>query len=229
MVDTAPTGHLLRMIGMPAVLEGLAEVFDRMQGKHRIMVDALRGGWTPDAADALIQGIDEQARWLGALLRDPGRCQVSWVTLPEDMAIRETDDGLRALAEAQIKVDRVIVNRMTPAPGRRCDWCDGRRRLERTALQALRRRLRGSDVTIASVPAIAAEPRGTRALTAVSVPSRRAASPAAPAGRRAFPSPRWRDDPLSRYLPDPAEPRSSCWRQGCVGTPLAPRRCHRTH
>ena len=198
VVDTAPTGHLLRMIGMPAVLEGLAEVFDRMQGKHRIMVDALRGGWTPDAADALIQGIDEQARWLGALLRDPARCQVSWVTLPEDMAIRETDDGLRALGEEQITVDRVIVNRMTPPPRRPCDWCDGRRRLERTALQALRRRLRGSDVTIASVPAIAAEPRGIRALTAVTrhLSAEPAVHPPPPAGS-APPSrrPPGRDDP----------------------------------
>jgi arsenite/tail-anchored protein-transporting ATPase len=186
VVDAAPTGHLLRMIAMPAVLEGLAEVFDRMQGKHRIMVGALRGGWTPDAADALIQGIDEQARWLGALLRDPDRCQVSWVTLPEDMALRETDDGLRALAEEQITVDRVIVNRMTPPPRRPCDWCDGRRRLERTALQALGRRLRGSDVTIISVPALAAEPRGTRALAAVTrrLSAAPAVHPPPPAGRR---------------------------------------------
>jgi arsenite/tail-anchored protein-transporting ATPase len=186
VVDTAPTGHLLRMIALPAVLEGLAEVFDRMQGKHRIMVDALRGAWTPDAADVLIQGVDEQARWLGALLRDPERCRVSWVTLPEDMAIRETDDGLRALAEEQITVDRVIVNRMTPPPRRPCGWCDGRRRLEGTALRPLRRRLRGSGVTIASVPAIAAEPRGPRALAAVTrhLSAESAVHAPPPAGRR---------------------------------------------
>ena len=108
------------------------------------------------------------------------------MTLPEDMAIQETDDGLRALGEERITVDRVIVNRMTPAPRRPCDWCDGRRRLERTALQALRRRLRGSDVTIASVPAIAAEPRGIRALTAVTrhLSAETAVHPPPPAGRR---------------------------------------------
>ena len=167
VVDTAPTGHLLRMIGMPAVLEGLAEVFDRMQAQapgHGRRAARRLDARTPPTRSS--RASTTQARWLAALLRDPGACQVSWVTLPEDMAIRETDDGLRALGEEQITVDRVIVNRMTPAPRRPCDWCDGRRRLERTALQALRRRLRGSDVTIASVPAIAAEPRGIRALTA---------------------------------------------------------------
>jgi len=106
--------------------------------------------------------------------------------LPEAMAIQETDDGLRALDEERIAVDRVIVNRMTPAPGRPCDWCDGRRRLERTALQALRRRLRNSDVIISSVPASVAEPRGTRALTAVARHLSReiGAQPPPRAGRR---------------------------------------------
>ena len=142
VVDTAPTGHLLRMLGMPAVLEGLALVFDRMQAKHRIMVEALRGGWTPDAADALLQEIDGQARRLGTLLRDPA-CVVGWVTLPERMAIEETSDGLRALNEQNITVDRVIINRMTPPPRTPCRWCDGRRSLEREAFLGLERRVEG--------------------------------------------------------------------------------------
>ena len=37
---------------MPALLDGLARVFDHMQGKHRILVNAIRGGWTRDAADS---------------------------------------------------------------------------------------------------------------------------------------------------------------------------------
>ena len=167
IVDTAPTGHLLRMLGMPAILEGLAQVFDRMQSKHRIMVDALRGGWEPDAADALIHAIDDQAGWLAALLRDPARCRVSWVTLAEDMAIEETNDALRALHAERLVVDRVIVNRMTAPPPGRCDWCQGRLRLEHRALLALRRQVRGRDLTIALVPAIPAEPRGTRALSGI--------------------------------------------------------------
>jgi arsenite-transporting ATPase len=185
VVDTAPTGHLLRMIRMPAVLEGLAQVFDRMQAKHRIMVDALRGGWIPDAADALIQGIDAQAGRLAALLRDPARCGVSWVTLPEPMAIDETRDGLDALGTERIAVDRIVVNRMTPEPPDPCLWCDGRRRLERSATQALQQHLRGS-ATIATVPAMASEPRGTRALMAVArhLSSQSAALVHRPPGRR---------------------------------------------
>jgi arsenite-transporting ATPase len=170
VVDTAPTGHLLRMLGMPAVLEGLALVFDRMQAKHRILVEALRGGWTPDAADALLQDLDGQARRLGALLRDRAQCVVAWITLPERMSVEETSDGLRALGEQDITVDQVVVNRMTPPPRTPCRWCDGRRRLEREAFLALERQVEKGGLGIAAVPAAGKEPRGIAALRALGGP-----------------------------------------------------------
>ena len=85
---------------MPGTLREIARVFDAMQAKHRVMVDALRGAWTPDAEEALIDGIDRDGRDLAALLRDPARVRVSWVTLPEPMAIEETADAVAALASA---------------------------------------------------------------------------------------------------------------------------------
>jgi arsenite-transporting ATPase len=181
VVDTAPTGHLLRMLGMPAVLEGLALAFDRMQAKHRIMVEALRGRWTPDAADALLQEIDGQARRLETLLRDPAQCGLSWVTLPERMAVEETRDGLRALNQQNITVDRIIINRMTSPPRRPCGWCDGRRSLEREAFLGLERLVGETGVTVATVPAAGKEPRGIAALRAL---GRHLMKPAARPGGR---------------------------------------------
>ena len=163
VVDTAPTGHLRRMLETPAVLEGLTQVFDRMQAKHRIMVEALRGRWTPDAADALLQEIDAQARRLEALLRDPAQSAVAWVTLPERMAVEETRDGLRALNEQHITVDRLIINRLTPLPRQACGWCDGRRSLELESFLALERLVEGA-ATLVAVPAAVKEPRGIAAL-----------------------------------------------------------------
>ncbi len=40
---------------MPELLSAFAGVFDRMQDKHRAIVEALRGRWTPEASDALIE------------------------------------------------------------------------------------------------------------------------------------------------------------------------------
>jgi arsenite-transporting ATPase len=162
VVDTAPTGHTLRMLMMPESLRAIASVFDRMQAKHRIMVEALRGAWAPDRDDRLIEEIDRDGRDLHALLRDPALVHMSWVTLPESMAVEETADAAEALSAAGIPLRDIIVNQLTPPPGRRCGWCDGRRILERRAVAALRLRVRG--IPLIGVRARITEPRDIRAL-----------------------------------------------------------------
>jgi arsenite-transporting ATPase len=165
VVDTAPTGHTLRMFDTPEVLRALASVFDSMQDKHRVVVSALRGRWSPDAEDVFITGMEDEARQLAALLRDQERSEYSWITLPEMMAVEETADALSSLAQRGITVSKVIVNRITTSPGRPCAWCDARRIVEARSLEALRQKLPA--VAVTSIPARGSEPRGARALAAI--------------------------------------------------------------
>ena len=174
VVDTAPTGHTLRMLGTPAVLRAIAAVFDHMQAKHRLMVEALRGGWIADAADALVAAMDREGTELAALLRDDRRTRMTWVTLPESMAVEETLDALDALRHAGVPLDTIIVNRLTPPPDRRCRWCRARRSVEQRAVFALRAALRpkgtgaaAADVRLVALSARADEPRGVRALGSI--------------------------------------------------------------
>jgi arsenite/tail-anchored protein-transporting ATPase len=167
VVDTAPTGHTLRMLQTPQALAGLARVFDAMQAKHRVMVEALRGSWTADAADEFIEELDRDARALAALAGDRDRTEFVWVTLPEPMAVEETIDALDALATEQIPVASVVVNRVTPAPPRKCAWCDSRRAFERQSIATLHARLSGAGRPLPKLVAIDArerEPVGLRAL-----------------------------------------------------------------
>ena len=159
VVDTAPTGHTLRMLAMPQTLMDVAVVFDRMREKHRVMEEALRGAWRPAAEDALVTELVDTARQLADLLRDRSRASVSWVTLPEPMAIAETSDALEALEFADIQVSSIVVNRVTPRPLSACGHCDSRRAFESIAVGRLR--APGDRIL---VEAMAVEPRGTRAL-----------------------------------------------------------------
>lgn len=162
VVDTAPTGHTLRMLAMPEALGGLARVFDHMQAKHRAIVEAMSGRWQPDAADALIEELEGEAREVSALLRDPARANMTWVTLPESMAVEETRDAIGSLRADGIEVSHLVVNRLTPVPPAACRWCAARRQFERRTLAAMRRHTAGLAVTgvVSRIP----EPRGTRAL-----------------------------------------------------------------
>lgn len=165
VVDTAPTGHTLRMLAMPEMLRRLARVFDSMQARHRTVVQALAGAYVPDESDALIEEIEREASALSSLLRDPRVSRVSWVTLPEPMAVEETVDAAATLSRAGIPLADVIVNRITPPPPTRCRWCDSRRIIEQRAIAGLGRRVVSASTL--HVMARAREPRGAGALGAL--------------------------------------------------------------
>ena len=159
VVDTAPTGHTLRMLAMPETLFGIARVFDRMRQKHRVMVEALRGTFTPEREDVLIDELAGEARALAEMLRDRDRTRMSWVTLAEPMAVAETLDALADLRARGIPPTDVVVNRLTPQRRARCAHCDARRAFEAGALRALPR-----DLPLYAVLASDGEPRGIAAL-----------------------------------------------------------------
>jgi arsenite/tail-anchored protein-transporting ATPase len=163
VVDTAPTGHTLRLLAMPEALGRVADLFDAMQAKHRAVVSALRGRWDPDAGDALVQEIVSGVEDLSALLRE--RARTWWVALPEPLAISETLDAVASLAALGMAVETLVVNRVTPPPPSRCSRCQARRGSEARAIQTLRRRLPAIPVQI--VPAFEKEPRGAAALQTV--------------------------------------------------------------
>ncbi len=166
VVDTAPTGHTLRLLAMPTTLVRIAEVLDDMQAKHRFLSESLGGGrYRPDAADALVEEIAADGRRLGGLLRDPARCAFTWVLLPETLALEETRDAVAALTAAGLAVDELVVNRVMPPPATRCATCEARVRAESAVIDAARQAF--GDRRLRSVPALAREPRGLGALRGV--------------------------------------------------------------
>lgn len=165
VVDTAPTGHTLRMLEMPATLRQIATVLDDMQEKHRVIKGALTAGsYRDDRADELIDEVEGQARRVAERLRDPRMTTLSWVCLPQSLSVEETEDGLRGLRALGVSVAEIVVNRVSPAPPRACALCDGRRSAEREAVALLRAR---HDVPIRLVPRVDREPRGVPALRAL--------------------------------------------------------------
>jgi arsenite-transporting ATPase len=169
VVDTAPTGHTLRLLAMPATLSRIAVVLDDMQAKHRFLAESLGGRYHPDAADTLVEEIAAAGRDLAALLRDRARMRVTWVLLPEALSLAEARDGVAALDASGIHVDDVLVNRVTPPPEGPCALCDGRRAVEADILRATRTELGDREPgrtprLFRVAPGLEREPRGVAAL-----------------------------------------------------------------
>ena len=166
VVDTAPTGHTLRLLAAPETVGVVAGVLDALQAQHRLIRDRLaRVAHGPEAADRLIALLASQAGDTAKRLRDRRQTSFHWVTLPEMMSVNESLDAMAALERAGIRVGEIIVNRVLP-PARPCPLCDRRREEEHRVLAVIRRRL-GQRRKVRTIPAELKEPRGVVALARI--------------------------------------------------------------
>jgi len=97
VVDTAPTGHTLRLLAAPDTVAAVAAVLDRLQEPHRIIREQLARVGRPEASDRLIAMLAEQAHETARRLQDRNETAFHWVTLPEALSLEESADGIAAL------------------------------------------------------------------------------------------------------------------------------------
>jgi arsenite-transporting ATPase len=110
VVDTAPTGHTLRLLALPETFRALVALLDTMQEKHRFMVQVLARRYRSDAADAFLVEMRDRVDQLQAALTDSRRTAVALVARPEPMVIAETARYAHALDTLSIRIGAVIVN-----------------------------------------------------------------------------------------------------------------------
>src|SRR6185437_5451002 len=107
VVDPAPTGHLLRLLEMPAIALDWSHRLMRLMLKYREVVSL------GDAAESLL-AFAKRTRALDALLRDPARAAAVVVSLDEPVVRAETDRLVSAITARGVGVDAVIWNRLPP-------------------------------------------------------------------------------------------------------------------
>lgn len=113
VVDTAPTGHTLRLLGMPEFLAGWLGVMDALLAKHRYMIELFgKGAPAGDEVEQFLTDLSGRLDNLGTLLRDHARCRFIPVMLAEAMSVLETQDLLASLDTLQISAPEIIVNRL---------------------------------------------------------------------------------------------------------------------
>ncbi|WP_248897310.1 ArsA family ATPase [Haloplanus halobius] len=183
VVDTAPTGHTLRLLELPEMLDSMVGRLLSMREKFSGMMDGVKGmfgagdeGEEPPDLDELRDRIER----LRAVLQDPSRTDFRVVMVPEEMSVVESERLVDRLHEFSIPVNTVVVNRVMEDPADvadidpewvvapnldDCEFCQRRWEVQQTALRRATDLFRGRDVK--RVPLLADEVRGEDALRVV--------------------------------------------------------------
>jgi arsenite-transporting ATPase len=153
VVDTAPTGHALRLLEMPQIVHEWVQLLMRVLLKYKAVA-------APGALGAELVDLARAIRELRRLLADARQTRFVVVTRMADVPAAETARLLRSLRRLHIAVPAIVANAMTLAPGR-CPRCRCTAAGETRRLAAMRRLARSAVIL---TPLTAPPPRGVGAL-----------------------------------------------------------------
>lgn len=129
VVDTAPTGHTLRFLTIPDLMERWIQAMDTLLAKHRYMKKLYSGTYLLDELDHFLLGLNQSVKKMKELLQTDQRCRFVVVTVPEKVVLRETLKLVKKLRELAIPSGEIVVNRLYLAEN--CDVCHLRREDQR--------------------------------------------------------------------------------------------------
>ncbi|SDM11477.1 arsenite-transporting ATPase [Halogranum gelatinilyticum] len=184
VVDTAPTGHTLRLLQLPEVMDSMVGKMMKLRQQFGGMMEGVKGmfGGGDDQAGGMgdLDELQERIERLRAVLQDPQQTDFRVVMIPEEMSVVESERLVSRLGEFDIPVQTLVVNRVMEDVGDvadvdpewvvapnldECEFCQRRWQVQQDALKQSMELFRGRDVK--RVPLLADEVQGEAALRVV--------------------------------------------------------------
>ena len=112
--DTAPTGHTLRFLSLPELIEAWSGRLLRMMRVSGGIRSMLFGRKQSDAMKEELERFRRRVLHVRRVLSDPSTTSFTLVTIPERMGVNETVRANESLGEYDLPVTGCLVNRVTP-------------------------------------------------------------------------------------------------------------------
>ncbi|WP_135663884.1 ArsA family ATPase [Halorhabdus rudnickae] len=186
VIDTAPTGHTLRLLELPEVMDTMVGKLLSLRERMSGMMGTITSMFGDSDEEDLEEGLDdlrvlrERIERLRTILQDPEKTDFRVVMVPEELSVMESERLLERLAAFDIPVGTIVVNRVMEdladvadvetdwyvSPNlETCEFCQRRWDVQQTALERSQDVFRGHDVR--RVPLFADEVRGEQLLRVV--------------------------------------------------------------
>ncbi len=140
--DTAPTGHALRLLFLPQMLDGwlgkmlaLRDAFSWVGRTVRRILPGRRAG--EEALHTGLTSARQRVEAARAALTDPRRTHFALVTIPEAISVLESERTIRHLKDHGIPLGTLFVNMVQPASDT-CPHCAARRAIHEREIGRIR-------------------------------------------------------------------------------------------
>ncbi|NMB77315.1 MAG: TRC40/GET3/ArsA family transport-energizing ATPase [Myxococcales bacterium] len=140
--DTAPTGHALRLLFLPQMLDGwlgkmlaLRDAFSWVGRTVRRILPGRRAG--EEALHTGLTSARQRVEAARAALTDPRRTHFALVTIPEAISVLESERTIRQLKDHGIPLGTLFVNMLQPASDT-CPHCAARRAIHEREIGRIR-------------------------------------------------------------------------------------------
>ncbi|MCG2795904.1 MAG: TRC40/GET3/ArsA family transport-energizing ATPase [Actinomycetia bacterium] len=169
ILDTAPTGHTLRLLALPNTMLEWLNLFDTTFLRYHRLSHAISslgffeiaGIEKPEAGvREFIDYLRTELEKLRSTLQDPEICEFVPVTVPEELSIAETQRLVRFLTTDSIPVRNIIVNHVQGDND--CAFCTARRKGQEPYLGEIEEIF--PSYNLVSVPGFPREVRGEKSL-----------------------------------------------------------------
>ncbi len=112
--DTAPTGHTLRFLSLPELIEAWSGRLLRLMRVSGGLRSMLFGRKESDAMKDELERFRRRVLHVRRVLSDPLTSSFTLVTIPERMGVNETLRAHESLVDYQLPIGGCLVNRITP-------------------------------------------------------------------------------------------------------------------
>ena len=149
ILDTAPTGHTLRLLSLTEKVLEWIELFQMSYNRHRRYAGGLAGLGMfkmrrnpnrprPGNVKEFLDTLSENLTKIHDILENPEKCEFIPVAIPEEMGIAETERLFLELRNRDIVVRNIIVNRVQSK--NQCVFCSSRREEQEKYLEEINRK-----------------------------------------------------------------------------------------
>ncbi len=166
--DTAPTGHTLKLLRLPEVMDSMVgrlfRIRSQIQGVFGSLTGAF-GGEDEESEGDKLERLKERIERVREKLVDPEQTEFRVVLIPESMAVLETERLIERLSRFGIPVRTVVVNKVMENVNEDCEFCRDRWEVQKKNLEEAEEKF--GDLEVVRLPLMSEEVRGVDALERV--------------------------------------------------------------